>query len=169
MTDHVVYDRFTLSELAKRLDPDGSLAAIANVLVEDNEINRDLARMVLKQDSHRVIEAENGLKGLEALVDQDVDLILMDVQMPIMDGLTASKIIRASEDNSNLSHFDLPPALPAKLIAKCKGRHTPIVAMTANAMAGDKDKCLAAGMDNYLTKPFEPAQVKAVIADIVNT
>lgn len=136
------------------------------LLVEDNEINRDLARIVLEQDSHRVIEAENGLQGLEAIVEQDIDLVLMDVQMPIMDGLTASTIIRASENESDLSKFALPPSLPEKLIEQCKGRHIPIVAMTANAMTGDKDKCLAAGMDDYLTKPFNPSQIQKILSGI---
>lgn len=136
------------------------------LLVEDNEINRDLARMVLEQDNHRIIEAEDGLKGLEILAEQDVDLILMDVQMPIMDGLTASAIIRASENDDDLSQFGLVLSLSEKLIEHCKGKHVPIVAMTANAMEGDKEKCLAAGMNDYLTKPFQPAQVRVKIADI---
>ena len=137
------------------------------LLVEDNEINRDLACMVLEQDSHQVIEAEDGLKGLEILAEQDVDLILMDVQMPIMDGLTASTIIRASENDNDLSQFALSTSLQERLVKQCKGRHVPIVAMTANAMVGDQEKCLAAGMNDYLTKPFEPAKVKAAIAGII--
>lgn len=138
------------------------------LLVEDNEINSEIACYVLEKEGHQVVTAQNGLVSLEVLVDHDFDLILMDVQMPIMDGLTASAIIRASESNSDLSPFGLPQSLPEKLVHQCNGRHIPIVAMTANAMEGDKEKCLAAGMDNYLTKPFEPSQVRAVIADIVN-
>lgn len=137
--------------------------------MEDNEINRELARMVLEQDSHQVVEAENGLKGLEILVEQDVDLVLMDVQMPVMDGLTASTIIRASENDADLSCFDLPLSLREKLVQQCKGGHIPIMAITAHAMVGDKEKCLAAGMDNYLTKPFEPIQVRGILADIFNS
>ncbi|MCP4552752.1 MAG: response regulator [Bacteroidetes bacterium] len=137
------------------------------LLVEDNEINRELARIVLGRDQHKIIEAENGLKALENLVEHDVDLILMDIQMPVMDGLTASTIIRASENDSGLYQFDLPPFLPEKLIQRCKGKHIPIVAMTANAMVGDREKCLAAGMDNYMTKPFDPATVKVMIADCI--
>ena len=124
------------------------------LLVEDNEINRELAGMVLKQDEHKVIEAKNGLEGLEILAEQDVDLVLMDVQMPVMDGLTASTIIRASENDEDLLQFELPPLLSEKLARHCIGKHVPIVALTANAMAGDKEKCLAAGMNDYLTKPF---------------
>ena len=138
------------------------------LLVEDNQINRDLVRMVLTKDKHQVIEAENGLKALEILTEQDVDLILMDVQMPVMDGLSATTIIRASENGSDFSQFDLPENLSEKLTERCRNNHIPIIAMTANAMAADKGKCLSAGMDAYLTKPFAPAQAKAVIADIVN-
>ena len=136
------------------------------LLVDDVSINCKVACSILEKDGHSVITAENGLESLKILASQNFDLILMDVQMPIMDGLTASAIIRASENNSDLSHFNLPPSLPKKLIEKCKGRHTPIVAMTANAMVGDRDKCLAAGMDNYLTKPFEPSQIRKILSKI---
>lgn len=136
------------------------------LLVDDNTINCDIARYVLGEDGHRIVTAGNGLESLEIIANQDFDLILMDVQMPIMDGLTASNVIRASENESDLSLFNLPQFLSDKLIQQCKGKHIPIVAMTANAMEGDKEKCLAAGMDNYLTKPFEPTQVRALIADV---
>lgn len=136
------------------------------LLVEDNEINRELACMVLEQDKHQVIEAENGLKGLEILTEHNVDLILMDVQMPVMDGLTTSTIIRDIENGNELSQSELPQSLLQKLVKQCKGRHVPIVAMTAHAMKGDKEKCLAAGMNDYLTKPFQPLQVKKIIAGI---
>ena len=138
------------------------------LLVDDNKINRDIARFLLEEDRHQVIEAEDGLKGLEIFAEQDVDLILMDVQMPILDGLAASSIIRACEENSDLSQFSLPTTLQETLVRRNKGKHIPIAAMTANAMEGDKEKCLAAGMDNYLKKPFELEQVRAIIADIRN-
>ncbi len=136
------------------------------LLVDDNFLNCEIARHVLEQDGHRVVAAPDGLKALELLVSQHFDLILMDVQMPVMDGLTASTIIRASENSNDLSRFNLSPSLSGKLIQQCRERYIPIVAMTANAMEGDKEKCFAAGMDNYLTKPFKPAQMRAVIADI---
>ena len=139
---------------------------LAILLVDDNNINCAIACNILEKDNHIVVTAENGLEALEILVRQDFDLILMDVQMPVMDGLTASVIILASENDNDLSHFSLPPSLSGKLIQKCKGKHIPIIAMTANAMDDDKKKCLAAGMDSYLTKPFEPAQLRKVIADI---
>jgi signal transduction histidine kinase/AmiR/NasT family two-component response regulator len=139
------------------------------LLVEDNKMNCEIATHILKKDGHQVVEAHNGLLSLGLLMSQHFDLILMDVQMPVMDGLTATTIIRASEENCDLSHFKLPHPLPEKLIEYCKGNHVPIVAMTANAMEGDKEKCLAAGMDNYLTKPFEPAQMRAVISGVINS
>ena len=145
------------------------LEGLTILLVEDNEMNRDIVSMVLTKDKLHIIEAENGLKALEILTEQNVDLILMDVQMPIMDGLTATTIIRASENGSSLSQLDLSATLSEKLIERCKSNHVPIIAMTANAMVGDKEKCLSAGMDAYLTKPFEPARAKAVIAKIINS
>ena len=163
----VVLEHGEEQNVRQRLDViDSTLKELTILLVEDNQMNRDLVRIVLEQDGHQVIEAENGLKGLEVFVEQDVDLILMDVQMPIMDGLTASEIIRASENDADLSHFNLSTSLSEKIIQQCKGRHIPIIAMTANAMEGDKEKCMKAGMDNYLTKPFDPAQVKALISHI---
>ena len=137
------------------------------LLVDDNRINSEIACYLLKKDGHRIIVVENGLESLEIIANRDFDLILMDVQMPIMDGLTASTIIRACENNSDLSQFSLQATLSEKLIQQCENRHNFIVAMTANAMKGDKEKCLAAGMDSYLTKPFEPEQIRAVIADTV--
>lgn len=136
------------------------------LLVDDNNINCAIASNILENDKHIVVTAQNGLEALEILVGQDFDLILMDVQMPVMDGLTASAIIMASENATDLSQFPLPPSLPGKLIKQCKGKHIPIIAMTANAMDDDKKKCLAAGMDSYLTKPFEPEQLRMVIAEI---
>ena len=137
------------------------------LLVDDNNINCEIARHVLEKNGHRVIEAQNGLISLELLVSQHFDLILMDVQMPIMDGLTATTIIRSSENSNNLSSFNLSTSLSENLIEQCKGKHIPIVAMTANAMAGDKDKCLATGMDNYIMKPFEPDQLRDVITGTI--
>lgn len=164
----VVLEHGEKQNIIQRSDASGSqVKGLTILLVEDNEINRDIACMVLEQDSHRIISAEDGLKGLEVLTEQDVDLILMDVQMPNMDGLTATAIIRASENGDNLSQFDIDLPLSEKLIEQCKGRHVPILAMTANAMEGDKGKCLAAGMDGYLTKPFQPAQVRKIISAII--
>lgn len=123
------------------------------LVADDNEVNRDLARMVLEKD-HDVATVVNGLEVLEALSIKDYDVVLMDVQMPVMDGVTATRILRAAEEgtyepDNSTQHFAAP------LLARLEGRHVQVVAMTAHAMAGDQDLCLAAGMDGYVTKPFE--------------
>jgi signal transduction histidine kinase/CheY-like chemotaxis protein len=132
------------------------------LLVEDNEINQYLAKIVLEKDGHRVSIANNGIEALKIIGDNDFDLVFMDVQMPAMDGLTATSIIRKCE-NGETKSLDLPEAIKDKLIKRIRGGHTPIIAMTANAMSGDKKKCLDAGMDDYLTKPFKPAHVHMIL------
>ena len=156
------------NKVVKQDDVVGStVKGLTILLVEDNEFNRLLASTVLEIDRHRVIEAENGLKALEILGDQDVDLIFMDVQMTVMDGLTASAIIRACEKNCDLDTFDLPAALAEKLVRRFKNGHVPIVALTAHTMSGDQQRCLAAGMDEYMTKPFKPEVMAATISRLV--
>lgn len=137
------------------------------LLVEDNPANRNLCRMLLEQDKHDVVEAENGQFALESLAEQRFDLVLMDVQMPEMDGLTTTRIIRAIQSGTDRREFKLSQRLEEALLAKWGGTsHLPIIAMTANAMTGDREKCIAAGMDNYLTKPFDPEQIRAVIRGV---
>ncbi len=135
------------------------------LLADDNLLNRELAQLILENDKHSVITAENGLQALQCMADKSFDLILMDVQMPTMDGLTASAIIRQSENDGDLSGYVLPEGLEVLLRRNCTGNHIPIIAMTANAMEGDRQKCLDAGMDSYLTKPFDPVQIQTVIAE----
>jgi CheY-like chemotaxis protein len=101
--------------------------------VEDEYINRTLAVTVLEREGWRVTTAENGLQALDILRDCVFDLILMDVQMPELDGYATTRAIRRQE--------------------KTSGRHIPIIAMTAYAVRGDREKCLAAGMDGYISKP----------------
>jgi CheY-like chemotaxis protein/HPt (histidine-containing phosphotransfer) domain-containing protein len=136
------------------------------LLVEDNKINQDLARITLERDGHRITVADNGLEALNILGENDFDLILMDVQMPIMDGLTATAIIRKAELGKICSLLSNPP-LEEKLIKRLNGRHRPIIAMTANAMSGDRKKCLDAGMDDYLTKPFIPEYIYRALGRIL--
>ncbi|MEN8189675.1 MAG: ATP-binding protein [Thermodesulfobacteriota bacterium] len=143
-----------------------TLKELSLLIVEDNNMNRELARMILYKDRHHVIEAENGLVGLEALTENKIDLVLMDVQMPIMDGLTATEIIRTCEQEGDLSPYNLSPDLQTRLTRRFKGGHLPIIAMTAHAMEGDRDRCLSCGMDNYLTKPFDPLRIRTVIAEV---
>ncbi|MEA3546697.1 MAG: ATP-binding protein [Thermodesulfobacteriota bacterium] len=134
------------------------------LLVEDNRINRELAVMMLEQKGHQVTTAKNGLKALKILADQHFDAILMDVQMPEMDGLTCSRTIRAFEQGREIDEqIELPDDLSTELKKKLRGQTVYIVAMTAHAMSGDREKCLEAGMDGYLTKPFEPEKVTATL------
>ncbi|MCK5520357.1 MAG: response regulator, partial [Candidatus Marinimicrobia bacterium] len=137
------------------------------LLVDDNNINCEIASHILQKDGHKIVTASNGLEALEIFSSQNFDLIFMDVQMPVMDGLTASAIIRACEKGKDLPPFTLALSLSDKLIRQCKGKHIPIIAMTANAMEGDKEKCLTAGMDSYLTKPFNPAQIRRIVIDTI--
>jgi signal transduction histidine kinase/DNA-binding response OmpR family regulator len=133
------------------------------LVVDDNEVNRDVAGMTLARH-HHVRTASNGLEALEALTKEEIDVVLMDVQMPLMDGLTATAAIRALE-NGREPAVHLNAALKSSLQQKLAGGHLAIVAMTAHAMAGDREKCLAAGMDGYLTKPFQPEQLQAALHD----
>ena len=112
------------------------------LLVEDNEINQQVAREFLEKAGVTVEIAENGAEALEAMEHRSFDGVLMDIQMPVMDGLTAAREIRK---NPNL--VDLP-----------------VIAMTANVMASDRERCLAAGMNDYIAKPFDPNQMVAILA-----
>jgi two-component system sensor histidine kinase/response regulator len=113
------------------------------LLAEDNAVNRTLATRLLQKHGHTVVVVENGRQALEALERETVDLVLMDVQMPEMDGLEATEAIREKE--------------------KKTGDHLPIIALTAHAMKGDREKCLAAGTDDYLTKPIRTADLFAAV------
>lgn len=119
---------------------------IRHILVADDmEVNRQLASVILERQGHRVTLVENGRQAIEAFTDSNFDLILMDVQMPGMDGLEATRRIRSLE-------------------AK-KGGRTPIVALTAYAAGDDKRKCLDAGMNGYLSKPFKPVELLALLGE----
>jgi CheY-like chemotaxis protein/HPt (histidine-containing phosphotransfer) domain-containing protein len=119
------------------------------LLTEDSLYNQKLAMAVLAKRGHRVTVANNGREALACLRRGRFDLILMDVQMPEMDGLEATRCIRARER-------DL-------------GEHIPIIAMTAQALTGDREKCLAAGMDDYLSKPVRAAELHAAIDRLLGT
>ena len=113
------------------------------LLAEDDPINRQVALMMLGKYGHQVTVAENGAEAVALYRRQDFDIILMDVQMPEMDGFEATRSIR-----------ELSADKPCP----------PIIAMTAHALAGDRERCLAAGMDDYLSKPIKPESVSAAIA-----
>jgi CheY-like chemotaxis protein len=105
------------------------------LLVEDNLINQKIVVLSLKKLVKNIEIANNGKEALDKFGTSRYDLILMDIQMPIMNGIVATKKIRQIEDSSN--------------------SHTPIIAITANALLGDKEECLSAGMDDYISKPFQ--------------
>ncbi|KAA3609552.1 MAG: response regulator [Planctomycetota bacterium] len=113
------------------------------LLAEDNKVNQKVAKRMLERWGHQVELADNGAIALEAAQKRRFDLILMDVQMPVMDGYEATRRIRTLANGGN--------------------RRVPIIAMTAHAMSGDRDRCLAAGMDDYLTKPFRPEELQSVL------
>jgi CheY-like chemotaxis protein len=113
------------------------------LLAEDNVINQKLATRLLEKLGHRVVLAGNGREALDALEAACFELVLMDVQMPEMDGFTATAAIRAKEEAT--------------------GTHIPIVALTAHAMTGDRERCLKAGMDDYLVKPIDPVLLREAI------
>jgi CheY-like chemotaxis protein/HPt (histidine-containing phosphotransfer) domain-containing protein len=112
-------------------------ASLHVLLVEDMVVNQHLATRLLQRMGHRVSLAENGAVALALSAGQAFDVVLMDMQMPVMDGLRATEAIRERERRQR------------------SARPLPIIAMTANAMAGDRDRCLAAGMDGYLSKPID--------------
>jgi len=113
--------------------------------------------------------ADNGLQALKTLQQhaEFIDFILMDIQMPEMDGLTTTRIIRACE-NGRLQPEEIDEDLAEKLQNRIFKKHFPIIAMTANAMSGDRDQCISAGMDDYITKPFVREDISAVIAKYAN-
>ena len=140
----------------------GGVRDLHLLVVDDNEVNRDLIRMVLEKD-HRVTTAEHGLEALRALAAEGpFDAVFMDVQMPEMDGLTVTRVIRAMERGAEPPAL-LDPGLATQLAARLAGGHVPVIAMTAHAMGGDEARCLAAGMDDYVTKPFQPEQLRTVL------
>jgi len=104
------------------------------LIVEDNGNNLYLMRSIVEKMGHQVIEARDGDEGVKSAIVEDPDLILMDIQLPIMDGYEATKRIRETKD-------------------------TPIIAVTSYAMVGDREKCLAAGCTSYIEKPINPKSV----------
>ena len=115
------------------------------LLTEDNAVNQAVAARLLEKLGHKVTIANNGQEGFEAWSRGGFDVILMDVQMPVMDGIEATKAIRAAE--------------------ALLGTRIPIIALTAHAMTSDRDRCLAAGMDRYLSKPIRFDALAAALED----
>ncbi len=119
------------------------------LLAEDNAVNQRLALRMLEKRGHRPVLANNGREALAAIEGERFDLVLMDVQMPEMSGLEVAAAIRARE--------------------KATGRHLPIIAVTAHAMKGDRERCLAAGMDGYLAKPLRGKDLDAEMARVLGS
>jgi two-component system, sensor histidine kinase and response regulator len=117
------------------------------LLAEDNEVNQQLAVWTLEKRGHSVTVAETGQEALDALAKQKFDVVLMDVQMPDMNGFEATRIIRQKEQTT--------------------GGHLPIIAMTALAMKGDRERCLEAGMDEYIAKPIQADQILETVTRLL--
>jgi CheY-like chemotaxis protein len=116
-----------------------SLREARILLADDSLVNQRLATRLLEKAGHSVVVASNGREAVAALEEELYDVVLMDVEMPIMSGLEATATIRKSE--------------------MLNGRHIPIIAMTAHAMKGDRERYLAAGMDGYVSKPIQPKEL----------
>src|SRR5207302_1789837 len=117
--------------------------ALRILLAEDGLVNQRVAVGFLELRGHEVVVACNGKEVLTALEQQPFDVVLMDVHMPEMDGLEATAAVRVKEKSTR--------------------RHLPIIAMTASAMKGDRERCLAAGMDGYVSKPFNAQELYAAV------
>jgi signal transduction histidine kinase/CheY-like chemotaxis protein len=123
-------------------------ARLRVLLVEDNAVNQMVAQALLERRGFDVVVAGNGREGVEAFQRARFDLVLMDIQMPEMDGFEALAAIRALDGRT--------------------GRHTPVVALTAHAMKEDRERCLAAGMDDYLSKPIEAARLFEIVRSVLD-
>jgi len=126
-----------IDELIQKERTRKELKDIKMLLVEDNLINQKITLLTLKPIVNSIDTASNGKEALDKFGSSSYDLILMDIQMPVMSGLVAAEKIRALEASTNT--------------------HVPIIAITANAMIGDKEKCISAGIDDYISKPFQPS------------
>ena len=117
------------------------------LLAEDNAVNQKVAVRLLEKHGYCVSVVANGEEALAALELEPYDLVLMDIQMPVMDGLVAVQMLRECE--------------------RTTGRHLPVIAMTAHAMQGDRERCLNAGMDGYVSKPFKVDELMSAIAEFL--
>ncbi|HEX4227321.1 MAG TPA: response regulator [Bryobacteraceae bacterium] len=116
------------------------------LLVEDNSVNQKVAQLLLKKWNYRVVAAANGIEALAQLQETPVDVVLMDLQMPQMDGFQTTAAIRREEVRT--------------------GRHLPIIGLTAHAVRGDRERCLEAGMDDYLAKPIRAEELKRLLESL---
>ncbi len=136
-----------MEELIQKEKTHKELKDLKILLVEDNLINQKITLLTLSPLVSIIETASNGKEALDKFGTSNYDLILMDIQMPVMSGLVAAEKIRALESTTN--------------------SHVPIIAITANAMIGDKEKCLSAGIDDYISKPFQPSALLEKIKKII--
>ncbi len=144
---------FDLAPPLERVEAEGK--ALSILVVEDNPVNQTVASRILEKAGHCVTIANNGAEALEAFDSTRFDLILMDVQMPVMGGIEATQAIRAREARRSW-------------VIQGSWRPTVIVAMTAHAMAGDRERCLEAGMDDYVSKPINVNALFAAIDRVLS-
>ncbi len=146
ITDPVSPDLHCIPESPPPVKPSNASFKIPRVLVaDDGDMNRQLARILLTKRGCQVVLVENGVQALDAIATSCFDLILMDCMMPVMDGFEAAVRLRALEETTG-------------------ARRTPIIALTASAINGDRARCMTAGMDDYLTKPFTAVEFTAALA-----
>ena len=122
----------------------GATRPLRILLAEDNPVNQKVGGRLLERQGHSVVLASTGAEALEAFVRESFDVILMDIQMPVMNGYDATRAIRAHERST--------------------GGHIPVIALTAHAMHGDRESCVHAGMDDYLSKPIQTSALCATLA-----
>ncbi|MCW0481461.1 response regulator [Gaoshiqia sediminis] len=118
------------------------------LLVEDNVLNQRIVTFSLKKYNHQVTIANNGMEAFEAFKTSKFDVILMDIMMPVMDGLEATVKIREHEIENNITD------------------QTPIIAITANTMDNDRDKCISYGMNEFMAKPFDIEKLNRIFQDL---
>ena len=146
---------YTLKEVARKKS--------ARILIaDDHRVNQQLAVLMVERSGHRADVVANGQKALEAVIRQPYDLVLMDCQMPEMDGYEATKEIRRREASSEKR--EVQDEVRATSDEKRGAHQVPIIAMTANAMQGDREKCLAVGMDDYLAKPIKREALATILS-----
>ncbi|MCI5147869.1 MAG: PAS domain S-box protein [Candidatus Electrothrix sp. MAN1_4] len=159
-TEHPVINTEQQQEI-----PDSSQQSLEILLVEDNPANQRLAVIILEKQGQKVTVANNGLEALSYLSRQHFDIIFMDMQMPIMDGLTATRYIRQIEQGVAIDFPELD-AVSDQLHDRLIDGHVYIVAVTANAMYEDRKQCLEAGMDEYLSKPYKKYSLLKILHNL---
>ena len=140
-------DSATAVETPAATQPSGG-RVLRLLLAEDNPVNRTIGTRMLSKHGHVVVAVENGAQAVEITATETFDVILMDVEMPVMNGFEATADIRARESANG-------------------SRRMPIIALTAHAMQGDRERCLAAGMDSYATKPIQPTELFAIVDELL--